>query len=174
MKTSIFTIVATLILGSLTAYGQTATTPAAAAAPTVLSLGTAIDPASGSEYAVTATGAASQNSRQIQFHVTRVTTEGKTTTRSTSDTILRTGKSKTVGDVKTLLSVVFNKFLNGAPTGAVLGKLGAVGKGGEVLFVAESPETLRLDFITKGAPAVAKRFSRADVTALAGILAQKG
>ncbi|HEY5894159.1 MAG TPA: hypothetical protein VIT91_13115 [Chthoniobacterales bacterium] len=151
---------------------MTTTTTVVSPVPTAWSLGTAIDPASGSEYEVTTTGTASQNSSQLQFHVTTLTTVGKTTTRATNDTTLRTGKSKTVGQVKALLSTVFSKFLNGVPPGTILGKLGAVEKGGEVLFVAESPEVLRFDFINKNAPASEKKFSRADVTALAGILAQ--
>lgn len=174
MRTSFFSVVAILILSSAVAQPQTVTTTTTVVSPvpTAWSLGTAIDPASGSEYEVTTTGTASQNSSQLQFHVTTLTTVGKTTTRATNDTTLRTGKSKTVGQVKALLGSVFSKFLNGVPPGTILGKLGAVEKGGEVLFVAESPEVLRFDFINKNAPASEKKFSRADVTALAGILAQ--
>lgn len=175
MKISAFSIAATLILGcSATAHAQTvtSTTSVVSVVPAAWSLGTAIDPASGSEYEVTTTGAASQNSSQLQFHVTRLTMVGKVTTRATNDTTLRTGKSKTVGEVSALLSNVFSKFLNGVPPGTILGKLGAVEKGGEVLFVAESSEILRFDFINKNAPASEKKFSRADVTALAGILAK--
>lgn len=134
-------------------------------APLPVAVGTHTVESTKTVYSITASGQPGENLQEVQF---RTATGGKTTVVT-----LRTGRQKTVGQVTALVGGVFQKFLAGQPANTTLGSLGSLKKGGEVLFVSESPEKLRFDFATPGLPPCSSVFGRADAEAFATILGVK-
>lgn len=121
--------------------------------------------AGASKYSVTTTGQPEQNLQTVQFRVTRADAESTTITVT-----LHTGKTKTVAQVTALMSSVFKKFLTAPVPNTVLGSLGSFEKGGEVDFVAESPQILRFDFRNPGEVPNSAQFSQADVATFLALL----
>ena len=87
---------------------------------------------------------------------------------------LNTGKHKTVAQMCAVLHDIFRRYQAGRVTanGALLGKVGDLKYGGEILFVAESPDHLRYDMKTSGEEDHSTRLTAADVDALAALLEQ--
>jgi hypothetical protein len=114
-----------------------------------------------SQYCLSSDGEKTEKQKTVQF-ITTAPGREKNIVSQTSTITLRTGSSKTVGQTLELLTGVFQKFLANPAPGTVLGKLGNLEKGGEVDFVAASPDVLRLDF--KSATGVSSsEFTKADV-----------
>lgn len=100
---------------------------------------------------------------------------GQTTQRqgsATHDITINTGKFKTIAKLKAIVAEYFVHFLSGPLVlNQDLGKIGDAKYGGEVHFVAESPNVLRFDFVPSTAsPENAIRFRRADVQGFVTLL----
>ncbi len=154
-----------LLVAALLVVGSMAASQAQIPAPLAISLGTQTDSASNTTYSISTSGHSDQNRQEVQF---RITTEGKT-----SVVTLLTGRQKTVGQVTSLIAKVFQKFLAGQPANTFLGKLGSLEKGGEVVFIAESPDTLLFNFSNPDQPLLSSVFSRADAAAFVALLERK-
>ena len=87
-------------------------------------------------------------SQKIRLTVDQTTPQGTTTRQLT----LNTGKRKTVAELCGTLRDIFLKYQSSrsSAAGTQIGKIGDFKYGGEIRFVAESPETLRYDMQTEG------------------------
>ena len=87
---------------------------------------------------------------------------------------LNTGKHKTVDQFCAGLRDIFRKYqtLGSNATGQEIGKVGDIKYGGEIRFVAESPEHLRYDMQTDGEENHSTQFSRSDVSMIVALLGQ--
>ena len=87
---------------------------------------------------------------------------------------LSTGKHKTVGQFCENLRDIFRKYQtsSGSASGQEIGKIGDLKYGGEVRFVAESPDHLRYDMLTEGEENHSARLSASDVSSLIALLGQ--
>ncbi len=97
----------------------------------------------------------------------RLKTVGTTVSnRTTHYFTLATGKHKTDAEIDTILTGIFRRFVT--QTGVAnqeLGKIGDLSQGGEVRFVAESTDDLRLDNLRPNEPAHSSHYRRADIEA---------
>jgi len=172
----------TLLLTSLLALIPLGFTSAESVPPSLpIILGTNEDAARQMVCTVTATGQKAETLREIQLRIAQSGTKEKGSSSSTRVVTLRTGRTKTVGQVCAILSGALRKFVVGAPDGSLLGKLGSLEKGGEVAFVSETPQVFRIDFKSSEPPAIGSAkpviratsmsFTRTEADGLAAALA---
>ena len=129
---------------------------------------------SGSVFTVTATQPITSKLTGQKMCLKIVDTTGTNTT--TRYYTLATGKHKTVAQLTTTVSDILQRFLSvPLPTapGQELGKIGDVQHGGEVHFVADPSDRLRLDSLHPTEPAHASFYSRAEVEAWQAALTGK-
>jgi len=173
----------TLLLTALLALSQLGFISAESVPPSLpIVLGTTDDTARQMVCTVTATGQKADTLREIQLRIVQSGTKEKGSSSSTRVVALRTGRTKTVGQVCSILSGALGKFIAGAPDGSLLGKLGSLEKGGEVAFISESPQVFRIDFKSAETPAIGTAapviltssltFTRTEAEGLAGALAE--
>ena len=107
--------------------------------------------------------------QKIRLAITTTTPQG-TFTRLLN---LNTGKHKTVAQLCASLRDIFRKdqTLGANASGQDLGKVGDIKFGGEVRFVAESPEQLRCDIQTRGTETHSISFTASEVADLVALLA---
>lgn len=172
----------TLLLTSLVALSPLGFISAESVPPSLpIVLGTTDDTARQMVCTVSATGQKADTLREIQLRIAQSGTKEKGSSSSTRVVTLRTGRTKTVGQVCAILSGALGKFVAGAPDGSLLGKLGSLDKGGEVVFISESPQIFRIDFKSSEPPAIgaaspvihttSMSFTRTEADGLAGALA---
>ena len=87
---------------------------------------------------------------------------------------LNTGKHKTVDQFCASLRDIFRKYqtIGAGAAGQEIGKIGDIKYGGEIRFVAESPEHLRYDMITEGEENHSAQFTNSNVSVLIALLGQ--
>ena len=83
---------------------------------------------------------------------------------------INAGKFKTVSQLTGTLADIFRKDLAVPAANQEIGKIGDLGHGGEIRFVAESNDTLRYDWAAPGEPVHSTRFKRTDIQVFLGIL----
>ena len=105
----------------------------------------------------------------------RLLIEDRTAQDSTTRQLsLSTGKHKTVATLCDNLREIFRKYqvLGSNAAGQELGKIGDIRYGGEIRFVAESPEHLRYDLQTEGEANHSVQFTPGEVAVLAALFGQ--
>ena len=87
---------------------------------------------------------------------------------------LNTGKHKTVDQFCASLRDILRKYqtLGTRAAGQEIGKIGDIKYGGEIRFVAESPEHLRYDMQTEGEENHSAQFTSSDVSTIIALLGQ--
>ena len=83
---------------------------------------------------------------------------------------VNTGKYKTVAQLTATLADIFRKDLDVPAANQEIGKIGDLGHGGEIRFVAESTDVLRYDWAAPGEPVHSIRLKRRDIQVFLGIL----
>ena len=169
-----------LALAASRAEAQFTTQPAAPAAATAapvpedsfpFELGRAVVDRSGgasSTYTVTATQ--DYRSKMIGGKVRLSVLEKEAGGTTTHLLTINTGKFKTVAQLTGTLADIFRKDLDVPAANQEIGKIGDLGHGGEIRFVAESNDTLRYDWAAPGEPVHSTRFKRNDIQVFLGIL----
>ena len=75
---------------------------------------------------------------------------------------INAGKFKTVAQLTATLADIFRKDLDVPAANQEIGKIGDLGHGGEIRFVAESNDTLRYDWAAPGEPVHSTRWHQAN------------
>ena len=83
---------------------------------------------------------------------------------------INTGKYKTVAQLIQTLVDIFRRDLAAPAANQEIGKIGDLGHGGEIRFVAESSDVLRYDWSAPGEPVHSIRLKRGDIQVFLGIL----
>ena len=83
---------------------------------------------------------------------------------------VNTGRYKTVAQLTATLADIFRKDLDVPAANQEIGKIGDLGHGGEIRFVAESTDVLRYDWVAPGEPVHSIRLKRRDIQVFLGIL----
>lgn len=111
-----------------------------------------------------------RDSKQVS-QIIRLTAE-ETDPRGTFTRVisLRTGKYKTVGQFCDVVRDILRKYVSGTANGQELGKIGDLRYGGEVRFVAESPDALRYETKTQGQEDLVSKISADDVVNFVALL----
>ena len=177
------TVVAAVVLGVSTIHAQS---PAAATAPVASPVPEAAPANFGYElghlgqdeagthsvFSLRATqpGGSKLTGQKVRLIVEETSPQGSKTRQLS----LSTGKHKTVDQFCAGLRDIFRKYqtLGAGAAGQEIGKIGDIKYGGEIRFVAESPEHLRYDMVTEGEENHSAQFTSGDVSVLIALLGQ--
>ena len=83
---------------------------------------------------------------------------------------LRSGKYKTVDQFCSVVRDILRRYVSNTANGQLLGKIGDLRYGGEVQFVAESPDALRYETKTQGQEDLVSKINPDDVANFVALL----